>query len=74
MQLYLFSLIGTIFLNIHFSLIILNTNIRVFFQHLLERTLGLCLVLAPPPEEQRLSVLNEVWKSIMKLKNPGVSI
>jgi len=44
------------------------------FQHLLDRTLGLCLVMASPPEEQRLPVLNEVWKSIMKLKNPGVSI
>ena len=42
-----------------------------FPKHLLDRTLGLCLVMAPPPEEQRLPVLNEVWKSIMKLKNPG---
>lgn len=30
--------------------------------------------MASPPEEQRLPVLNEVWKSIMKLKNPSVSI
>lgn len=46
----------------------------IIFQYLLDRTLGLCLVMASPPEEQRLPVLNEVWKSIMKLKNPGVSI
>ncbi|XP_076073296.1 VPS35 endosomal protein-sorting factor-like [Mytilus galloprovincialis] len=42
-----------------------------FPKHLLDRTLGLCLVMASPPEEQRLPVLNEVWKSIMKLKNPS---
>ncbi|XP_063444782.1 VPS35 endosomal protein-sorting factor-like [Mytilus trossulus] len=42
-----------------------------FPKHLLDRTLGLCLVMASPPEEQRLPVLKEVWKSIMKLKNPS---
>ncbi|XP_052071007.1 VPS35 endosomal protein-sorting factor-like [Mytilus californianus] len=42
-----------------------------FPKHLLDRTLGLCLVMASPPEEQRLPVLNEVWKSIIKLKNPS---
>ncbi|XP_064636614.1 VPS35 endosomal protein-sorting factor-like [Lineus longissimus] len=42
-----------------------------FPKHLLHRTLGLCLVMADPPEDQRLAVLNEVWKVIMKLKNPS---
>ncbi|KAJ8318573.1 hypothetical protein KUTeg_003664 [Tegillarca granosa] len=41
-----------------------------FPKHLLHRTLGLCLVMASPPEDQKLTVLNEVWKAVMKLKNP----
>lgn len=43
------------------------------FQHLLFRTLGTCLAIADPPDDQKLSVLNDVWKPIMKLKNPAVS-
>ena len=43
------------------------------FQHLLFRTIGTCLVIADPPEDQKLAVLNEVWKSLVKLKNPGVN-
>ena len=43
-----------------------------YFQHLLFRTIGTCLVIADPPEDQKLAVLNEVWKSLVKLKNPGV--
>ncbi|XP_056017683.1 VPS35 endosomal protein-sorting factor-like [Ostrea edulis] len=42
-----------------------------FPKHYLYKTLGLCLVLANPPEDQQLAVLNEVWKTVMKLKNPG---
>ncbi|XP_074647304.1 VPS35 endosomal protein-sorting factor-like [Tubulanus polymorphus] len=42
-----------------------------FPKHLLHRTLGLCLVMADPPEDQKLAVLNEVWKVVMKLKNPA---
>lgn len=42
-------------------------------QHLLHRTLGSCLILASPPADQTLAVLNEVWKAVMKLKHPGVS-
>lgn len=40
---------------------------------MLHRSLGLCLVMADPPEDQRLPVLNEVWKVVMKLKHPAVS-
>ncbi|XP_005101203.1 VPS35 endosomal protein sorting factor-like [Aplysia californica] len=39
-------------------------------KHMLYRTLGLCLVVAETPEDQQLSVLNEVWKAVVKLKNP----
>lgn len=42
-----------------------------FPKHLLFRTLGLCLVVANPPENQRLQILNEVWKVVAKLKNPS---
>ncbi|XP_076309475.1 VPS35 endosomal protein-sorting factor-like isoform X2 [Tachypleus tridentatus] len=42
-----------------------------FPKHLLYRTLGLCLVVADPPDDQRLQMLNEVWKVVTKLKNPA---
>ncbi|KAK3713118.1 hypothetical protein RRG08_036730 [Elysia crispata] len=40
-------------------------------KHTLYRTFGLCLVVAQTPEDQQLSVLNEVWKVVVKLKNPA---
>ncbi|GFO28653.1 upf0505 protein c16orf62-like protein [Plakobranchus ocellatus] len=40
-------------------------------KHTLYRTFGLCLVVANTPEDQKLSVLNEVWKVVVKLKNPA---
>ncbi|XP_070579924.1 VPS35 endosomal protein-sorting factor-like [Ptychodera flava] len=42
-----------------------------FPKHNLYRSLGINLVLANPPENQRLAVLNDVWKVVMKLKNPN---
>ena len=42
------------------------------WQHLLYRSLGLCVAMADPPEDQRLNLLNEVWKVVTKLKNPAV--
>jgi len=36
--------------------------------------LGINLTIEDPPEEDRRSLLNEVWKAVMKLKNPIVSI
>ncbi|XP_060551407.1 VPS35 endosomal protein-sorting factor-like, partial [Ruditapes philippinarum] len=42
-----------------------------FPKHLLFRTLGTCLAIADPPGDQKLTVLNEVWKPITKLKNPA---
>ncbi|CAH1794199.1 unnamed protein product [Owenia fusiformis] len=42
-----------------------------FPKHLLYRSLGTCLVMADPPEEHRLQILNDVWKVVMKLSNPS---
>ncbi|XP_071508661.1 VPS35 endosomal protein-sorting factor-like [Diadema antillarum] len=42
-----------------------------FPKHNLYRSLGTNLIMADPPEQHRLSVLNEVWKAVMKLKNPS---
>eukprot|EP00058_Branchiostoma_floridae_P021627 XP_002607117.1 hypothetical protein BRAFLDRAFT_68089 [Branchiostoma floridae] len=42
-----------------------------FPKHELYASLGANMVLADPPEEQRLQTLNEVWKVVMKLKNPA---
>ncbi|XP_078691604.1 VPS35 endosomal protein-sorting factor-like isoform X2 [Branchiostoma floridae x Branchiostoma belcheri] len=42
-----------------------------FPKHELYSSLGANMVLADPPEEQRLQTLNEVWKVVMKLKNPA---
>eukprot|EP00455_Lapot_gusevi_P016412 TRINITY_DN1845_c0_g1_i12.p1 TRINITY_DN1845_c0_g1~~TRINITY_DN1845_c0_g1_i12.p1 ORF type:complete len:571 (-),score=204.35 TRINITY_DN1845_c0_g1_i12:116-1798(-) len=33
-------------------------------------TLGVALVQSPPPREQRLPILNDVWKVVTKLTNP----
>ncbi|XP_054717134.1 VPS35 endosomal protein-sorting factor-like [Uloborus diversus] len=40
-----------------------------FPKPLLFRQLGLCLIVADPPENERLQILNEVWKVVTKLKN-----
>ncbi|CAG2068317.1 unnamed protein product, partial [Timema podura] len=42
-----------------------------FPQYLLFRTLGLCLALADPPMDQRLQVLNDVWRVVTKLYDPA---
>ncbi|KAK7873878.1 hypothetical protein R5R35_005739 [Gryllus longicercus] len=42
-----------------------------FPQYLLFRTLGLCLTLADPPADVRLQVLNDVWRIVTKLEDPG---
>ena len=34
-------------------------------------TLGVALVAVAPPKEQRLVILNEVWKVVAKIQNPG---
>jgi len=41
-----------------------------FPKYLLYKTLGTCLTMEDPPEESKLTLLNEVWKVVMKLKNP----
>ncbi|XP_042908545.1 VPS35 endosomal protein-sorting factor-like isoform X2 [Parasteatoda tepidariorum] len=42
-----------------------------FPKHLLFRTLGLCLISADPPENEKLQLLNDIWKIVTKLKNPA---
>ncbi|XP_069124492.1 VPS35 endosomal protein-sorting factor-like [Argopecten irradians] len=56
---------------VEFTEMIRESEDTGFPKHLLHRTLGLCLVMTSPPEEQKLTVLNEVWKAVMKLKNPA---
>ena len=41
-----------------------------FPQHLLYRSLGSCVCIEPPPEDQRLTLLNDVWKAVTKLREP----
>lgn len=40
-------------------------------KHHLYRTLGMNVTFAAPPKDQRLPVLNDVWKVVMKLENPA---
>lgn len=42
------------------------------FQHLLFGSLGRSLASADPPESERLTILNEAWKVITKVRSPQV--
>lgn len=42
-----------------------------FPKHLMYRSLGTCVVAANPPEDQRLALLNDVWKAVTKLTSPN---
>uniref|UniRef100_A0A8C9TBZ2 VPS35 endosomal protein-sorting factor-like n=1 Tax=Scleropages formosus TaxID=113540 RepID=A0A8C9TBZ2_SCLFO len=44
-----------------------------FPKHLLFGSLGRSLACADPPENERLSILNEAWKVITKVRSPQVS-
>ena len=48
-------------------------NVFFFLQYLLYKSFGINLAMEDPPEEDRRSILNEVWKVVMKLKNTTVS-
>uniref|UniRef100_A0A3Q2YTV6 VPS35 endosomal protein-sorting factor-like n=1 Tax=Hippocampus comes TaxID=109280 RepID=A0A3Q2YTV6_HIPCM len=41
-----------------------------FPKHLLFGSLGRCLACADPPESERLTILNEAWKVITKVRSP----
>jgi hypothetical protein len=41
-------------------------------QHLLFGSLGRSLACADPPEAERLTILNEAWKVITKIRGPQV--
>jgi len=40
-------------------------------KHHLYRTLGMNVSMSAPPVEQRLQILNDVWKIVMQLENPA---
>ncbi|XP_020910868.1 UPF0505 protein C16orf62 homolog [Exaiptasia diaphana] len=56
---------------LQFTELIRNCEEAGFPKHHLYRSLGLNLIICDPPEDQRLSILSEVWKVVMKLKNAG---
>lgn len=41
-------------------------------QHLLFGSLGRSLACADPPESERLTILNEAWKVVTKVRSPQV--
>ncbi|XP_061912130.1 VPS35 endosomal protein-sorting factor-like [Entelurus aequoreus] len=41
-----------------------------FPKHLLFGSLGRCLAVADPPESERLTILNEAWKVVTKVRSP----
>ncbi|KJE94840.1 hypothetical protein CAOG_005411 [Capsaspora owczarzaki ATCC 30864] len=53
-----------------FTELIRTADCTGFAIHDLYRTLGTNLVLSDPPEKLRLTILNEVWKVVMKLTDP----
>ncbi|KAL9957403.1 hypothetical protein ACROYT_G039035 [Oculina patagonica] len=55
---------------LQFTELIRNCEEAGFPKHHLYRSLGLNLSLCDPPEAQRLQILSEVWKVVMKMKDP----
>ncbi|CAH3037318.1 unnamed protein product [Porites lobata] len=55
---------------LQFTELIRNCEEAGFPKHHLYRSLGLNLSLCDPPESQRLQILSEVWKVVMKMKDP----
>ncbi|XP_020613263.1 UPF0505 protein C16orf62-like [Orbicella faveolata] len=55
---------------LQFTELIRNCEEAGFPKHHLYRSLGLNLSLCDPPEAQRLQILSEVWKVVMKMKEP----
>ena len=39
-------------------------------KHFLYKSLGVTLTIEDPSEESRLTILNDVWKAVMKMRNP----
>jgi len=56
---------------LQFTELIRNCEEAGFPKHHLYRSLGLNLSLCDPPEPQRLQILSEVWKVVMKMKDPA---
>ncbi|XP_068761275.1 VPS35 endosomal protein-sorting factor-like [Montipora capricornis] len=56
---------------LQFTELIRNCEEAGFPKHDLYRSLGQNLSLCDPPEAQRLQILSEVWKVVMKMKDPA---
>lgn len=56
---------------LQFTELIRNCEEAGFPKHHLYRSLGQNLSLCDPPEAQRLQILSEVWKVVMKMKDPA---
>ena len=52
-----------------FVQLIKNASDAGLAKHFLFRSLGTNLVLSPPPKDDQLSIMNEVWIVIMKLED-----
>lgn len=59
--------------NISVYVIVFILMILSVLQHLLFASLGRSLSCADPPESERLSILNEAWKVITKVRSPRVN-
>ncbi|XP_022800281.1 UPF0505 protein C16orf62-like [Stylophora pistillata] len=55
---------------LQFTELIRNCEEAGFPKHHLYKSLGMNLSLCDPPEAQRLQILSEVWKVVMKMKHP----
>lgn len=49
-------------------------NCHLLLQHLLFGSLGRSVACADPPESERLTILNEAWKVVTKVRSPQVLI
>jgi len=56
---------------VHFCELIRAASDDGLPKHHLYRTLGMNVSLSSPPKEQLLEILNDVWKIVMQLENPG---
>lgn len=51
----------------------IKSLLSFYLQHLLFGSLGRSLACADPPEPERLTILNEAWKVVTKVRSPQVT-